>query len=85
MANIRPEKPPIVNRITKAIENIIGTSNEIDPRHIVAIQLNTFTPVGTAINIVQYIKNNSPAKGIPVVNMWWAHTMKDKNAIEDVA
>ena len=29
----------------------------------------TFTPVGTAINIVAYMKNNSPASGMPVVNM----------------
>ena len=30
---------------------------------------NTLTPVGTAINIVVNIKNNSPARGIPTVNM----------------
>ena len=30
---------------------------------IVATQLNTFTPVGIAINIVAHIKNNSATKG----------------------
>jgi len=52
---------------------------------MVQIQLNTFTPVGTAISIVANIKNNSPARGMPTVNMWCAQTMKDKNAIEAVA
>jgi hypothetical protein len=64
-----PENPPIVNSATKAIENNIGVSNDIEPLNIVATQLNTLTPVGIAINIVEYIKNNSPAKGIPTVNM----------------
>ena len=49
--------------------NIMGISKLIDPRHMVATQLNTFTPVGTEINIVAYIKNSSPATGMPVVNM----------------
>jgi hypothetical protein len=48
----------------------MGVSNVIEPCHMVAAQLNTFTPVGTAINIVAYIKYSSPAIGIPTVNMW---------------
>ena len=64
-----PENPPIVNSATKAIENNIGVSNDIEPLNIVATQLNTLTPVGIAISIVEYIKNNSPAKGIPTVNI----------------
>ena len=70
MASISPEKPPIVNNATKAIANNMGVSKVIDPLYIVAIQLKTFTPVGMAINIVEYIKNNSPAKGMPTVNIW---------------
>jgi hypothetical protein len=46
-----------------------GVSNVIDPRHIVATQLNTLTPVGTAISIVANMKNNSTASGMPVANM----------------
>ena len=49
------------------------------------IQLNTFTPVGTAISIVEYMKNSSPPVGMPTVNMWWPHTMNDRNAIEAIA
>ena len=39
------------------------------PRHIVAIQLNIFTPVGIAISIVEYMKKSSPDKGMPTVYM----------------
>jgi hypothetical protein len=52
---------------------------------MVAIQLKTFTPVGTAISIVAYMKNSWPVTGMPVVNMWCAQTMNDKIAIEEVA
>ena len=52
---------------------------------MVASQLNTFTPVGTAISMVAYMKNSSPAVGSPTVNMWCAQTMKDRIAIEEVA
>ena len=75
----------MVNRMIKARAKSIGVSNVIDPRHIVATQLKTFTPVGTAINMVQYIKNNSANTGIPVVNIWCAHTKNDRIAILAVA
>jgi hypothetical protein len=53
----------------KPIQNSIGVSKLSDPRHMVAIQLKIFTPVGTAISIVAYIKNNCPAAGMPTVNI----------------
>ena len=34
---------------------------------MVAVQLNTFTAVGTAIKMVAYMKYSSPATGMPVV------------------
>ena len=52
---------------------------------MVAIQLKIFTPVGTAINIVEYMKNSWPVTGMPLVNMWCAHTTKLKIAIDPVA
>ena len=52
-----------------AMAKSIGVSNVIDPRHIVATQLKTFTPVGTAISIVAYIMKSSAASGMPVVNI----------------
>ena len=33
-------------------------------------KMNTFTPVGTEISIVAYMKNNWPVTGMPVANMW---------------
>ena len=82
IASIRPEKPPKVNRNRKASANSIGVSKLIDPFHMVAHQLKTFTPVGTAISIVESMKNSCPASGMPTVNMWCAQTMNDRNAIE---
>ena len=63
----------------------MGVSNVMAPRHMVVTQLNTFTPVGTAMSIVAYIKKSSPATGMPTVYMWCAQTMNDKNAIAAVA
>ena len=75
----------MVNNTKKPIENSMGVSNVMAPRHIVVTQLKTLTPVGTAISIVAYIKNSSPATGMPTVYMWCAHTMNDKKAIAAVA
>jgi hypothetical protein len=52
----RPEKPPSVNRKRKPRANSIGVSKVSEPRHMVATQLNTFTPVGMAISIVANMK-----------------------------
>ena len=82
---IRPVKPPIVNTKMKPTAHSIGASKVIEPRHIVASQLKTLTPVGTEISIVAYMKNSWPVTGMPVVYMWWAHTMNDRMAIDDVA
>ena len=59
----------MVNRITKAMANSIGVSKVSAPRNMVLTQLNTFTPVGTAISMVAYMKNSSPVIGMPTVNM----------------
>jgi len=45
-----------VNKKIKAIVKSIGVFNLILPPHIVAIQLNTLIPVGTAIIIVAEAK-----------------------------
>ncbi|MDT4869649.1 hypothetical protein FQZ97_1046900 [compost metagenome] len=82
---IRPVKPPMVNTKMKPTAHIIGVSKVIEPFHMVAIQLKIFTPVGTAISMVEYMKNSWPVTGMPVVNMWCAHTTKDRMAMEPVA
>ena len=44
------------------------------PPHIVASQLRIFTPVGTAMNIVDNEKAATEIGPMPETNMWWAHT-----------
>ena len=58
---------------------------EIEPFHIVAVQLKTLTAVGIAISVVDIMKNNCPASGMPTVNMWCAQTMNDRNAMPATA
>ena len=47
------------------------------------IQLNIFTPVGTAMRNVIRLKNGRYTA--PVVNMWWAHTEKPSAPMPAVA
>ncbi len=47
--------------------------------------MKIFTPVGTAMSIVAYMKKRLPAAGMPTVNMWWPQTMKERIAIDAVA
>ena len=74
-----------MNTHRKPTENSIGASNVMAPRHIVAIQLKTLTPVGTATSMVAYMKKSWPVIGMPVANMWCAQTMKEMMAIEPAA
>jgi hypothetical protein len=53
---IIPVKPPNVNNNIKPIAQSIGVANTIFPPNMVAIQLNTLIPVGTAITIVAALK-----------------------------
>jgi len=52
---------------------------------MVAIQLNTFIPVGTAIIMVAEAKYARVSKSIPTVYMWCPQTIKPKNPIEAIA
>jgi hypothetical protein len=45
-----------VNKIIKPIAQSMGVANTILPPNIVAIQLKTLIPVGTAITIVAALK-----------------------------
>ena len=71
-----PVMPPSVKVNKKAMAKSIAVVNQICPRHIVAIQLNTLIPVGMAMTKL-VIANADEATGPrPVVNMWWLHTAK---------
>jgi hypothetical protein len=55
-ASITPVTPPTVNKKIKPKLNIRGVLKLRDPPHIVASQLKTLMPVGTAIIIVAAVK-----------------------------
>ena len=64
----------MVNMATRPIAKSIGVVKVSFPPHIVAIQLRIFTPVGTAMNIVDTEKAATDQGPRPEANMWWAHT-----------
>src|ERR1700736_5147741 len=82
-ATITPVTPPSRKFTRKPSENGAAVGTEMDPRHIVAIQLKNFPPVGTAIRNDTKLKN--ALFTAPVVNMWCAHTPIDRPAIANAA
>ena len=56
LARTIPVKPPTVNKKINPTAQTIGVVNLNLPPYIVAIQLNIFIPVGTAIIIVADVK-----------------------------
>ena len=57
----------------------MGVFRSTDPPQTVAIQLNIFTPVGTAISMVVMVNTVRAVGPIPVVNMWWLQTAQLMN------
>ena len=64
-----PVKPPTVNKKIKPKANNNGVLHKIVPPHIVAIQLKTLIPVGTAIIIVAAVKYARVSTSRPTVYM----------------
>ncbi len=79
MANNTPLSPPMVKSIRKAMAKSIAVRSWSDPPHMVAVQLNTFTPVGTAINILVAAKKALNVLPNPTANMWCAHTPNERS------
>src|SRR5918996_5403854 len=80
-----PDRPPITNMATNATALSMGAWNFKFPRHMVPIQLNTLMADGTAITSVE-IMNDDPSVGfMPLMNMWWPHTIQPSNAIPIIA
>ena len=50
-------------------------------RQTVPSQLKIFTPVGTAMTIVERLKADTATGPSPVVNMWWAQTPQPRKPI----
>ena len=65
-----PVSPPVVKRKMKPRAHSMGTSNLMREPWIVASQLKTLIPVGTAIIIVAAVKYARVSTSIPTVNMW---------------
>lgn len=84
-ASTIPVRPPIVKRKMKPRAHSIGGSHLMVPPCSVASQLNTLMPVGMAMIIVAEVKYARVSTSIPTVNMWWAHTMKPRNPIDNMA
>lgn len=63
----------------------IGTFHLVFPPKIVAAQLKTLIPVGTAIVIVAAEKYARVSMSSPTVNMWCAHTMNPNVVIASIA
>ncbi len=71
---VTPESPPIVNCTMRPIANNIAVVNHSLPPHIVRVQLMIFTPVGTAMAIVDTENTATETGPRPEANMWCAHT-----------
>ena len=82
-SRMTPVRPPNTKLTRKPRLQSIGVSKVTEPRHIVPIQLNIFTPVGTAISIVVKAKNGNSTW--PVTYMWWAQTVIERAAMAIVA
>ena len=76
-----PEMPPIVNTARKPSAKSIADLKRIDPPQIVPSHENTFTPVGTAMSIVDDMKKIWSAGSMPATNMWCTNTPNDRKPI----
>jgi len=80
-----PVTPPVVNKKINPRAQSIGAEYLTWEPWIVASQLNTLIPVGTAIIIVAAVKYARVSTSIPTVNMWCAHTINPSTAIPNIA
>ena len=69
-----PDSPPMMNMAMNPTANRSGALKLIWPPQSVAIQLKIFTPVGTAMSMVEIANAEFATGPRPTANMWWAHT-----------
>ena len=74
----------MMNIAMNPIAKSIGVARRIRPPTIVAIQLKIFTPVGTAMSMLDAAKKKVSNAERPTANMWCAHTAKLRKAIPTV-
>src|SRR6266567_3535647 len=73
---MKPVRPAITNWSRNAIENNMGVAKRILPPQMVASQLKVLMPVGMETSMVESVKKALPNEVMPMVNMWWAHTLR---------
>src|SRR5262245_56305633 len=76
-----PLNPPMMKSETNATAFNSADVNWMFPCHSVPIQLNTFTADGRAIIMVETMKPIASIGFIPLINIWWAHTMNPSPAM----
>ena len=76
-----PDSPPMTNIDRKPSANSIGVLKWSFPSQIVASQLKTLIPVGTAISSVVTIIGTRSHDAMPLTNMWCAQTEKPSTTI----
>ena len=84
-ASITPVSPPQTKITRKPTSHSIGTWYSGRPTHSVAIQANTWMPVGIATSMLAAEKNACANCGIPTVNMWCTHRPKLMNPVVRIA
>ena len=84
-ASSTPVMPPMTKVTMNPTAHSIGTSNVIRPRNIVNSQLNTFTPVGTAMIMVATPNAAFTSAPAPIVKKWCSQTMNARMQMHIVA
>lgn len=74
-----PVTPPVVNRVINPITHRVITVffRFKDPKRL-ASHLKILIPVGIPITIVAHVKYERLSMSIPIVYMWWAHTIQPR-------
>ena len=78
---ITPVSPPSVKMNRKPSTNSDGVASRSRPDAMVAIQANTWMPLGSETAMLAAEKNPSAMAGMPVVNMWCTHRPKLKKPV----
>ena len=76
-----PVRPPSTKMNRKPRTNSAGVVSCTLPRAKVAIQANTWMPLGIATAMLAAWKNDSDSCGMPVANMWCTHRPKLRNPV----
>src|SRR5688500_7524011 len=85
LARKMPESPPIANMATNESACIIGTENLMLPRQSVPSQLKVLMADGTAMTMVESMKDAPSIGCMPLMNMWWPQTIQPMKPIEMMA